>query len=117
MQTTGTSDVEVLKQFFSDGAYGKVSFSIPRSNPAVRERVQLVNSKLCSADGVRTLVMDPQCIELIRDFEQVVYKEGSQVIDKERDIRRTHLSDALGYLLWQSFGGGRKVGEQNQPLW
>jgi hypothetical protein len=117
MQTTGTSDVEVLKQFLGDGAYGKVTFSIPRSNPAVRDRVQLMNSKLCPVEGERTLLVDPKCLELIRDFEQVVYKEGSQVIDKERDPRRTHLSDAVGYLVWCRFGSGRKVGYQNRPLW
>jgi hypothetical protein len=31
----------------------------------------------------------------------VVYKENSLVIEKDRDPRRTHLSDALGYLVWQ----------------
>jgi len=40
---------------------------------------------------------------LIKDFEQVTYKENSQVMDKDRDSRRTHLSDALGYLVWQEF--------------
>ncbi len=117
MQTTGSSDLDVLKRFLSDGSYGRVLFSVPRSNPAVKERVQLVNSKLCSAEGVRTLLVSPKCMELIRDFEQVAYKENSQVIDKERDPKRTHLSDALGYLVWQCFGSGRKIGEQNQPLW
>ena len=29
------------------------------------------------------------------------YKENSRVIDKDRDPTRTHLSDALGYLVWQ----------------
>ncbi len=40
---------------------------------------------------------------MIKDLEQVTYKENSQVIDKERDPKRTHLSDALGYLVWQEF--------------
>ena len=57
--------------------------------------------------------MHPRCKELIKDFEQVTYKENSQVIDKERDPRRTHLSDALGYLVWQEFRGGETVGEQS----
>ncbi len=116
MQTTGESDVRMLKEFFRSGEYGVPRFVVPRSNPAVRDRVLLMNSRLCSAEGQRTLMVDPRCVELIRDFEQVGYKENSQVIDKEKDPRRTHLSDALGYLLWQKFGTGRTVGEQNRRL-
>ena len=43
MQTTGTTDVAVLKEFFRSGEYGVVEFKIPRSNPAVRDRVMVVN--------------------------------------------------------------------------
>ena len=38
MQTTGTSDLKVLQEAFHGGAYGKVEFKVPKSNPAVRER-------------------------------------------------------------------------------
>jgi len=53
---------------------------------------------------------------LIRDFEQVTFKEGSGVIDKDRDRRRTHLSDALGYLVWQECGARGVVGEMGKRL-
>ena len=116
MQTTGTSDLTILKQFFRSGDFGTVSFRIPASNPAVRDRVTLMNAKLAAADGKRTLVVSEGCKELIKDFEQVVYKEGSQVVDKERDSKRTHLSDALGYLVWQEFQEARKPIERDQRL-
>ena len=102
-QTAGASDLETLKQFFRSGAFGNVKFRVPLANPPVRERVALMNGKLAAADGSRTLTMRESCTELIKDFEQVVYKDGSQVMDKERDPKRTHLSDALGYLVWQEF--------------
>ena len=77
----------------------------------------LVNAKLGSAAGERMLVVDARCRELIKDFEQVMYKEGSaQVIEKDRDSKRTHLSDALGYLVWQECGGMGTVGERGQRL-
>ena len=101
MQTTGTTDVEILQKFLRSGAYGEVEFRIPKSNPAVRDRVTLMNAKLESAAGERRMQVHPRCKELIKDFEQVTYKENSQVIDKDRDPKRTHLSDALGYLVWQ----------------
>jgi len=116
LQTSGTTDLEILKKFFRGGAYGKVQFRIPKSNPAVRDRVMLMNAKLESAAGERKLKAHPRCKELIKDFEQVTYKENSLVVDKDRDPRRTHLSDALGYLVWQECRGGPKVGEQGSRL-
>jgi hypothetical protein len=109
MQTTGKSDLAILKDALRN--YRGLEFKIAPSNPVVRERVQLMNSKLKSAKGERQLVVHPRCGELIRDFEQVTYKEGSGVIDKDRDPKRTHLSDALGYLVWQECGERGKFGE------
>jgi hypothetical protein len=114
MQTTGKSDLVILRDELKN--YGAVDFKIPPSNPAVRERIQLMNAKLGAASGERLLRVHPKCGELIRDFEQVVYKEGSGVVDKDRDAKRTHLSDALGYLVWQECGGRGSVGERGSRL-
>jgi len=110
MQTTGTSDLAVLKKFFRSGEYGAVEFKVPRSNPAVRDRVMVVNV------AFERMKIDSRCKELIKDLEQVAYKENTQVIDKDRDPRRTHLSDALGYLVWQELRVGEKVGERGTRL-
>lgn len=114
MQTTGKTDLVILKEALRN--YGKVDFRIPKSNPAVRDRVTLMNGKLGAANGSRLLRVDPRCVELIRDFEHVTYKEGSQLVDKDRDPRRTHLSDALGYLVWQECGGRGSIGEMGRRL-
>ena len=92
-----------------------VEFRIPPVNPAVRDRVTVMNGMLHSAAGERRMRVHPRCAELIKDFEQVVFKENSQAIDKDRDPRRTHLSDALGYLVWQE-SRAAKVGERGMPL-
>ena len=115
-QTTGTSDYETVRRFFHSAGYGRVSYQLPRANPAVRERVNLVNSLLRSADGETRLTVDPRCKELILDFEQVCYKPGAQAIDKDKDLRRTHLSDALGYLVYQEFQGRGAAGEKKDRL-
>jgi hypothetical protein len=116
MQTSGTSDVKILRASLRTGRYGEVTFRIPKSNPPVKDRVRLMNAKLASAAGERMLMVHPRCKELIKDFEQVQYKERSTVIDKDRDPRRTHLSDALGYLVWQECGGAEGVGEKGTRL-
>ncbi len=114
MQTTGKSDLAILRDALKN--YGQAEFRIPMSNPVVRERVQLMNAKLAAANGERLLQVHPRCTELIRDFEQVLYKEGSGVVDKDKDPKRTHLSDALGYLVWQECGGRGTVGEKGSRL-
>ncbi|HUA83220.1 MAG TPA: terminase family protein [Bryobacteraceae bacterium] len=116
LQTSGTTDLRMLKEFFASGEYGEVQFKVPKSNPAVRERVALMNAKLESAAGRRMLRVDARCRELIKDLEQVSYKESSLLIDKDRDPKRTHLSDALGYLMWQECRGVEKVGERGLRL-
>ena len=60
--------------------------------------------------------IDPKCKELINDFEDVLFKPDSGGIDKVRDLRRTHASDALGYLIWSLFGDKQTAGEVNRPL-
>ncbi len=116
LQTTGTTDVKILKEFLRCGRYDPVEFKIPKSNPVVRDRVMLMNVKLAGLGGETPLQIDPRCKELVKDFEQVSYKENSQVIDKERDSRRTHLSDALGYLVWQEMPGCNEAGREGERL-
>ena len=76
-QTTGCRDFEMVRQAFTRHRSEGVSFRVPSGNPDVRERVGLVNAMLKSADGQTKLVIDPQCIELIRDMEQFFDTHGS----------------------------------------
>lgn len=115
-QTSGTNDYRIVSDCLRRSGYGKVALRVPASNPLVRERVQLVNAKLQSACEETSLKVDRRCKELIADLDEVVYKPDSMVIDKDRDPKRTHLSDALGYLLWEEFRPGPKVGEQDKRL-
>jgi phage terminase large subunit len=111
-QTTGDTDWETIREHFAMHSGAPVTFRNPRSNPLVRERVALVNTKLRNAAGQAQLLVDRKCKELIQDFEQVTYKADSNAIDKDRDRRRTHVSDALGYLLWQECRPLPEIGER-----
>jgi len=82
--------------------YG-ITKCIPTSNPAERDRVNAVNAVICNSKQERRLLVNPKCKNLIRDLEQVAYKEGTTQIDKTRDAMLTHSSDALGYMLEKEF--------------
>jgi hypothetical protein len=115
-QTTGKSDYATIREFFLAHDYRNVRFKVPSSNPSVKERVALMNSRLKAADGESRLFVDPKCKELIQDFEEVAFKPDSSVIDKDRNPKRTHLSDATGYLVWQECRSQPPFGEQGMRL-
>ena len=116
VQTTGTSDYTIIQQFFKGEGDIETDYKIPTRNPFVRERVNMMNAKLKPATGEPTLFIDPKCKELIKDMEEVTFIAGTVQIDKDRDSKRTHLSDALGYLLWQECRLPTKIGPQCRPL-
>ena len=110
--TTGASDYDIIHEYFQIHSAMPVKYKVPKSNPGVRERINLTNARLRSAAGDIGLLVDFKCKELIMDFEQVSFKADTYQIDKDRDRLRTHLSDALGYLLWQECMPVKAVGEQ-----
>ena len=68
----------------------------PRAHTPVRDRINAVNSRLCSSSGIRHLMIDPKCKYTIEGLERQVYKEGSSQPDK--DSGYDHMNDALGYM-------------------
>jgi len=112
-QTGGMSDYEMVKEHFAVYSSMKVEYRVPKANPSVRERINLTNTKLRSAAGDIGLLVDKKCTELIQDFEQVCFKGDTGQIDKDRDRFRTHVSDALGYLIWQECRMLPQIGERS----
>lgn len=104
-----STDWDQVKQFFRQYSHMfKVHYRVPDDgNPSVRARVLSVNSVICNFHGERMLDVDPSCEELITDLEQVQWTQDSKgnllyELDKS-DPLRTHLSDALGYLIEREF--------------
>lgn len=63
----------------------------------VRDRINSMNSRLCSANGDRNLYVSPKCKATIRSLERHTYKEGTSIPNK--DDGYDHLNDAFGYLV------------------
>jgi phage terminase large subunit len=67
----------------------------PNKHNSVRDRINALNSRLCSSDGIRHLFVDPKCKYTIESLEKYCYKEGTQVPDKDSGF--DHIFDALSY--------------------
>jgi PBSX family phage terminase large subunit len=113
--TKGASDYEIVAKTLGESAI-QADYHIPSQNPRVKDRVNAMNAALRSHTGVTDLLVDKKCKELIKDFEQVAWKEGGTEIDKDRDKTRTHISDALGYLVCGLRGEVGTFGHQSHRL-
>jgi len=72
-----------------------------RSHPSHVDRLNALNRKLLDADGNVTMTVDPKCIYLIKDLEQV-QRDKKGGIDKSQ-IELTHALDACSYVIDYKF--------------
>jgi hypothetical protein len=115
------TDWQIVQDFLR--GYGwqfRVSQNVPRENPSVKDRTNCVNSSFRNQLGQHRLLIHPRCRELIRDLEQVGWKmdahgNASAELDKS-DRRRTHVSDALGYLIAYQFPMRSSIGFRSERL-
>jgi len=84
---------------------------VKNAHSAVRDRINAVNSRLRSADGLRHLLVDPRCKKTIESLERQTYKEGTSQPNKDGF---DHMNDALGYAVEYLFPI-RKQYEAPQP--
>lgn len=101
--TAGDSDWAQIRLWFRGQADLRAEWDVPAGNPIVKDRVESVNAMFCNARGEHRLFVDPRCKELILDLERVTWKPQSIELDKKTDKRRTHTSDALGYMIHREY--------------
>jgi hypothetical protein len=115
------TDWEIVREFLASRARDyNTTFHVDSRNPELKDRVNCVNAMIANARRERRLKVAPQCKQLIRDLEQVSWKNdanGNPIGDLDRSDRlRTHTSDALGYLIASEFPMRSPVGERSHPL-
>lgn len=97
---TTTTDYDLI---FTDSRFkspfGDSNVFYPKSNPAVLDRVVRVNSMLRNVHGLSRIKIHERCKYLIKDMQYVTFKEGTSDLDKTNK-ELTHMSDALGYLVY-----------------
>lgn len=102
----------ILREFANRLGRHRIVRRWKRQNPPVASRISAVNAMMKNGLGQIRFFMHPRCQYLRQDFERVIYKQGSEQIDKESDKMLTHLSDAVGYMIEcdfpvRPFSGGR----------
>jgi hypothetical protein len=86
----------------------------PRSHTPVKDRINALNSRMCSSDGIRHLFIHPKLKYTLESLEKFCYKEGTQVPDKGQ---YDHMFDALSYCVDYIFPIKRDQQEQLPRRW
>lgn len=95
----GKTDISILQN---------AGFIVKYKNkhPAVRDRINAMNSLLKNANGERRYLIDPKCKYLIKSLQRYAYKSGTQIPDKgEWD----HMFDAATYAVEYLFPVTRDI--------
>jgi hypothetical protein len=97
------SDYDIIREFYRSKPEVKLVDHTIRANPGVKDRVNAVNVLLKDASGKQSAWIDKRCKELRTDFLKVAWMPGADgyELDKKSDKRRTHMSDAFGYFVYQ----------------
>lgn len=102
-------DITIIRDYLSNLSK-RISFKmmVPRSNPPIRTRHNLVNSYLCNANGVRRLFISPNCETVVKGLRLTKLMENGSY--KEVEIYSQHVTTALGYALYQMDRSANKTG-------
>lgn len=91
-----------------------VRLKVPDTNPLVSDRINAVNHAHKDENGTIRVEIDPSCVELIADLEQVLRdaRGGIKKVSDRKNLyfKRTHSSDALGYWI------NREEPVRNRPI-
>jgi len=96
------NDWDIIKSMLRPHFGDRLKDRVKREQPKPRIRVNALNSRLRTADGMKHLLACPRrCPRTIEDLEVVTIKEGTAgEIDKDKDDGRySHLTDALSYYI------------------
>ena len=95
------SDIAIMQQTLK-ARWGLAKEHSDGRKGRVKDGINAVNALLNPAVGKPRLLVNPACLVLIRDLEQVNFKPGTTDIEKDDDLL-THMADALRYPIAQEF--------------
>tara|TARA_Y100001937_G_scaffold120978_1_gene179075 strand:+ start:320 stop:1558 length:1239 start_codon:yes stop_codon:yes gene_type:complete len=86
----GKTDLSILQN-------GGLACRVPARHMAIRDRINSMNSKLCSSAGIRSVIIHPRAKNTINSLAKQCYKEGTSLPDKTQGL--DHMNDALSYMV------------------
>ena len=86
---------------------------VANRNPAIRDRVNAVNTQLKNGAGVSNITIHPKCKKLIQALERQIYKPGTNL--PEKDTGFDHLVDSFGYGISYLKPIRKQYAQQEQP--
>lgn len=96
-----------IRKLLSDNGYKKVRFDLRKYNPPILNRIAAFNARVRSSEGQVRLFVDDKCKYLLKNINNLRYKEGTSIIDapsiyqikNDRDKKfMLHIFDAASYL-------------------
>lgn len=121
-QRMAGNEWQIIDDVIGRAMRGRYSRQVPEKNPLVAMGVRAVNAKFMSAGGIRSLWVHPRCTELIADLLTVIWDKTGRDVQKygmrpgsnSKLWQRTHLSDALRYLISALFPMGYEVAKTKE---
>ena len=97
----------IMRKLLKDNGYTNFRFQLRNYNPPIQNRIAAFNARVKSADGKVRLFVDRKCKYLLKNINNLRYKEGTTIIDvptfnqikQDRDKKfLMHIFDAASYL-------------------
>lgn len=97
----------IMRKLLKDNGYTNFRFELRPYNPPIQNRIAAFNARVKSADGKVRLFVDRKCKYLLKNINNLRYKEGTTIIDvptfnqikQDRDKKfLMHIFDAASYL-------------------
>jgi hypothetical protein len=70
---------------------------VKNKHPAIRDRINAVNSKLKDSNGQRHIFVSQSCKTIVKGLQRQIYKENTNIPEKEEGF--DHMNDAIGYMV------------------
>lgn len=99
------SDIDIIEKFLSNltkkNQRVRVDMEIPRANPAIRDRHNVVNSYFMNAKGKPRMFVYKDAPTIDEGFRLTKLRPGAKLVECDED-RFQHCTTAVGYsLMWQ----------------
>jgi hypothetical protein len=123
----GLEAAGIQRSIFPNGKRGNglLQVRIQKKNPPVMDRINAVNAQFHTSggtggrspgrNGIGAFFDRLTCTELLTDFRLVKLVDGKNELDQKSDKRRTHMSDAYGYMVW--YERAREIEQERKTTW